>query len=245
MKKIYIITGTSRGLGEAFVEELKGQDAQVFCLSRKKYDRNDGFSHVCCDLSKIETLSGVMDRIFSTINLSQISSITLINNAGVLDPIFPIQRASVEAISNNIDVNLKALIIFTSLFIQKTKNIDVKKLVVNISSGAGKNPYAGWSVYCATKAGVDLFTRCVALEQEVERFPITIFSFYPSIMDTNMQDIIRKSEKKDFPRVEDFIGYKNDGNLLSPGLVAQTLLNFIKNNDIESGKVYDVDNMIG
>jgi benzil reductase ((S)-benzoin forming) len=247
MNKIYLITGTSRGLGHALVKELiKSRENKVFCIQRsmggeKRRMANANFYR--CDLSNAKKLPELMNCIFNDIDFKKVESITLINNAGVLSPIKSIHNASVEEIGNNIDVNLKALIILTSLFLQKTQKLDIKKTVINISSGAAIHPYDGWSVYCGTKAGVDQFTRCVSLEQARQRHPADIFAFYPYIIDTGMQALIRKSDKKDFPKVKKFIGYKKNGNLLSAAFVAKTLLNFANGNNFENGGIYDIEDI--
>jgi benzil reductase ((S)-benzoin forming) len=247
MKNIYIVTGTSRGLGHALMKELseahKGN--QVFCIQREMGKETiKNAIYVKCDLSLINELPNVMDSIFNEIDLQKVQSITLINNAGVLSPIKPIHDSSIAEISNNIDVNLKAVIILTSIFIQKTQELDINKMVINISSGAAVKPYDGWSVYCAAKAGVDLFTRSVGLEQSRQKFPTTIFSFYPGVINTGMQKLIRESDKDDFPTVQKFVDYKENGDLLSAEFVAKTLLNHASSNDIENGEIYNIRNMI-
>ena len=65
------------------------------------------------------------------------------------------------------------------------------KRILNISSGAGRNPYEGWGAYCTTKAGLDHFSRVVAMEQANEQYPVEIVSIAPGIIDTDMQATIR------------------------------------------------------
>ena len=74
-----------------------------------------------------------------------------------------------------------------------TADLGVARRVVNISSGAASSPYAGWSVYCASKAGLDHFTRCVGLEQRGQAFPVTCIALAPGVIDTGMQEVIRAS----------------------------------------------------
>ena len=61
--------------------------------------------------------------------------------------------------------------ILTSTFMKHTKDWKVDKRVINISSGAGKNPYFGWGAYCTAKAGVNMFTQCVATEEVEKNIP--------------------------------------------------------------------------
>lgn len=241
---VYLITGTSRGLGQALVAQLAAQGHKVFGLQRNLDEKVEGVHYLECDLSNIKKLPDMMDHIFDEIDLKKTSSITLINNAAVLNPIKSIQNASLEEISENITVNLTALIALTSVFIQKTQKENLKKTVINISSGAAQKAYDGWSLYCSAKAGVDMFTRCVGLEQSRQSHPVTIFSFYPNVMDTGMQKAIRDSSQEDFPSVERFIDYKKNQKLLSPDFVAKTLLDFSHHDEIESGGIYNIEDMM-
>lgn len=246
MENIYIITGTSRGLGKALTDSLAKDNNYIFASARKipEFNQNSkyiNFHHV--NLAETNNLTVVIDSIFSQINLNEIKSITLINNAGVLNPIKSIQNASLEEISNNIDVNIKAIIILTSLFLAKTEKANIPKTIVNISSGAATHPYDGWSTYCASKAAVDLFTECVGLEQTRQKFPATVISFYPGVIDTDMQAQIRASDVNDFPSLAKFIDRKNNGELLAPSFVAETLIKFLQSAKLENGKTYDIKNL--
>ena len=245
MKNVYIITGTSRGLGSALVEKLlKSDDNHIFCLQRCKCENTKNKTYIQVDLAKIEDLAGVMEEIFDNIDKKELSSITLINNAGVLSPIKSIHETSVEDISSNIDINLKALVILTSTFLRKTKDLDIYKAMVNISSGAAVRSYDGWSVYCASKAGVDMFTSVVALEQDRQEFPTIICALHPGVMDTEMQQLIRSSEEKDFPSVEKFVNYKNEGKLLSAKSISAALLKFIEKRSVKNGKIYSIEEIM-
>ena len=244
MKNIYIVTGTSRGLGKALLKKIqKNEDNMVVSISRNHNIINQSnVSLFDFDLKETKMLPSLVDLIFSTIDFTKTESITLINNAGVLSPIKSIQDASVEEITENLDVNLKSLIILTSLFIAKTKNLDLKKAIVNVSSGAASKGYDGWSVYCAAKAGVDNFTRSVGLEQERQKYPVKILSFYPGVIDTDMQRLIRNTQKNDFPALDRFIGYKESGSLLKPEFAAKKLLD-LSNSNFQNGEIYNIENL--
>ena len=59
-------------------------------------------------------------------------------------------------------------------------------VVINVSSGAAANPFAGWSAYCASKAGVSILTRVLAIEESDAR-GIRVYGFLPGVVDTEMQ----------------------------------------------------------
>ena len=59
-------------------------------------------------------------------------------------------------------------------------------VVINVSSGAAVNPFAGWSAYCASKAGLSILTRVLAIEESDAR-GIRVYGFAPGVVDTEMQ----------------------------------------------------------
>lgn len=243
--KSYIITGTTSGLGKSLVERLITRGDQVFCLSRRKGDDLPGEAkQIICDMSNPEGLSGIMESIFSNLEADKIESLALINNAGVLDPICPIEFAESSDIINNFSVNLIAPTILTSCFIRLSKEFSCSKTVLNISSGAGKKPYHGWSTYCASKSGLDLFTKAVGVEQQNAKNPVRILSFAPGVIDTKMQARIRACDKEDFASLDRFLALKKEEKLLSAEKVAEVALDFMENQDVEQGGIYDISQFL-
>ena len=88
----------------------------------------------------------------------------LINNAGVIAPVGPLERADAGEIERNLAVNLVAPMLLMRRFLRATASRSPLRRIINISSGAGRRPIFGWGAYCAAKAGLDMATRVVALE---------------------------------------------------------------------------------
>jgi benzil reductase ((S)-benzoin forming) len=134
-------------------------------------------------------------------------------------------------------LNLIAPSVLTNSFIDCYNTVDCEKVILNISSGAGKNPIDGWAVYCSSKAGLDMFSRVVDEEQKVRaqhpmdniHKPFRIFSIAPGIVNTEMQSGIRSAEREDFSRVEDFISYKVNNELSEPTVVSEKYLKLMEN----------------
>ncbi|MBU1954331.1 (S)-benzoin forming benzil reductase [Patescibacteria group bacterium] len=251
MTNYIIVTGTSRGLGEAIVMNLLQKGNHLFCISRTKNEKLvqaakekniplEYFEHDLSDPKKTEEL---FEKIFKSIDFENASAISLFNNAGVLQPISPIDKYKTADVTTNIHVNLIAPILSTSIFIKHTKDLDIEKRIINISSGAAKNAYYGWSAYCASKAGVNIFSRSVALEQAQRKYPVTIFSFAPGVIDTEMQREIRKSNKDDFVDLQRFIEFKENGVLMSPDFVAKKVITLLTSDQYNNGEFIDIDNM--
>lgn len=243
----YIITGTSRGLGEAIALRLMEPGNHLFCISRNESSKltelagRSGASveHIPFDLTNGAAISGMMASIFGRIDHAEAKSIVLINNAGTVTPIAPIERCADDEIIANIAINLTAPILLASAFIDLAQSIQADKKIINISSGAGKKPYFGWSSYCSAKAGLDLFTRCTALEQEEKAFPVRAISFAPGIIDTEMQAQIRATNVDNFKDLERFISFKEEGMLLSPEEVAHYVVRLLES-DYSGGEIVDI-----
>ncbi len=250
MKNIFIVTGTSKGLGLSFVKELISKGNFVFSISRsetpelKRLKTSKLLVHYDCDLTNQKKLINTLDEIFDKILVSKFNSITLINNAGTINPIGNVGINSFDLLSKSIDVNLKAPILISEFFIKETQALNCSKYILNISSGAGRKPYAGWATYCASKAGLDLFTTCIGVEQLEEKHPVKVVSFAPGVVDTNMQVTIRNTPKEVFDSVTRFIDLKSNNELLSPQFVAKNLLELLKSNKLVSGGCYDIRDYI-
>ncbi len=250
--KYFIVTGTSRGLGKAITEQLIAKDHTIFCISRKQNNELKNLAssqgiplyYFSCDLQKVEEVERVMEKIFTTIDFSSAEGIYLINNAGVIQPIKPIGKATSNEIATNVQVNLIAPMILSTYFIQYTSNINTVKMIINISSGAANRPSVGWATYCSSKSGLDMFTKAVSIEQENVANPAVVISFSPGIMDTDMQADIRQSDKDDFAELEKFVEFEQQGLLRSTETVAKILLNLVFNGLPVNGKIYDIKEMI-
>lgn len=250
--KNFIITGTSRGLGKALAKALIEEKHQVFCISRNKdpelmdfAKKNPGnLEFFEFDLADKEAIRPLMKEIFQKIALDKTDGVFLVNNAGILAPAKRLEDCKDEEILNNLQVNLGAPLILTSAFINLTQGFKGDKKVINISSGAGKKPHYGWSNYCAAKAGVNLFTQSVGLEQEKSEYPVKILSLAPAIMDTKMQEEIRSLDKKDFQELEKFKNYKKEGKLLDTEIVAEKVKELLLTGNFEQGELLDVRELL-
>lgn len=250
--KYFIITGTSRGLGEALANQLAAPHHSLFCISRTRNERlieqvTEKGAHIGYfeyDLSNPEQIEGLFGDIFEKIDTEQSEMISLINNAGIVRPMKPIEKCSTEEVTNNLQVNLIAPMLLTLAFVKHTLNIATEKRILNISSGAGKNPYFGWSIYCSSKAGLDMFTRCVGVEQTERTYPVKVLSLAPGVVDTEMQSEIRGASKEDFIHLDRFVQLKKEGQLLSPSFVAEKIRDILLAEQYEQGGVLDIRNLL-
>ena len=242
MNKVAIITGGSKGIGKALSEIFRKKDFAVFSISRSKVETNDsGLIPFQFDVSDLENLPKLMEDVFSKIDLSNLSEIVLINNAGILGHVASAHNMDHKEIRASYEVNVMAPAILSSLFIKKLESASINKSIINISSGAAVSPIKGWSTYCSTKAALDMLTRTIALEQEESENRVRVIAIYPGIVDTDMQVKIRSTKKEHFADVDRFIKFKEDGDLLSAEVSAQKIIDLWMDPEVVNGTVRRIE----
>lgn len=245
---IYLITGSSKGLGEAFVKSVMKEGNVIYAIARSKSEEltnlnghsNGKLEQISYDLSNISGIESLMENIFQSIDETEVDAITLVNNAGIVEPMKPIERCTGTEIEKSYQINIVAPMTLTSEFLRRTENFTGKKYILNISSGAANRSVYGWSVYSSTKAALDRFTESAALEEQEKANPAKLISFAPGVVDTNMQTQIRASSQDDFKDVENFRSLKAENQLLKPEDVAARALAWLESEQSESGLVYDI-----
>lgn len=221
----YFITGASHGIGKALAELLlKDPENLVTGISRSNTISHKNYRHVELDLSSPHRID---EFIFK--KTGNYKKVVLVNNAGIISQIMRMGSLEPDKIIAEYNVNLVAPAILTNAFIRAFEKEACEKIILNISSGAGKNPVDAWSIYCSSKAGLDMFSRVVHEEQKVRDTGFKIFAVSPGVVDTAMQEFIRQSDVDNFSRKADFEEYKNAGQLADSNFVAEKLLRILAN----------------
>ncbi|HNX43033.1 MAG TPA: (S)-benzoin forming benzil reductase [Bacteroidales bacterium] len=250
--KYFIITGTSRGIGEAIARKLLMTGNSLICTSRSlNEDLTETASNMSiplyyhpCDLSRTSSAMEFIKTAFRIIDLKNAESIALINNAGMLAPIGPAGNLKPLDIERHYKTNILAPVNLTNEFIKRTQTLTLQKVILNISSGASGHPYHGWSVYCSSKAALEMFTRTVALEQETEKHPVIVFALKPGIVDTSMQSLIRRSDPELFRDRDKFVKLHDNGLLVKPETVADAIVSAMLSGNIPQGGILTLDDLI-
>jgi benzil reductase ((S)-benzoin forming) len=236
-----LITGASRGLGAALARRLDRRGAALFLVARGRSGETFRDAEwLAADLSELDTPENVIKAFAGFVEDREPRCLMLINNAGTVAPISPAERADRRAVARAMRLNLVAPMVLTGSFIRRFADAAMPKLVVNVSSGAASSPYAGWSTYCAGKAGLDHYTRCVDLEQKEAMHPATVIALAPGIVDTAMQEEIRAAGAADFPMIGKFTALKESGDMPTPDEAASRVLAFLDSTPLKNGGVYDV-----
>jgi NAD(P)-dependent dehydrogenase (short-subunit alcohol dehydrogenase family) len=112
--------------------------------------------------------------------------------------------------------------------------------VLNISSGLGRRPMASQAPYCAAKAGMDHFSRCVALDEAQQEHGARIVSLAPGVIDTDMQVHLRSADAAQFPDRSRFVLLQTDGALSSSEDAAARLVRYLNQADFGNTVVDDL-----
>jgi NAD(P)-dependent dehydrogenase (short-subunit alcohol dehydrogenase family) len=218
MSKVFIVTGASRGLGEAITSQLASLGCRVLACARSKdrlaelWDQVEEVEWTVCDLSDTGEAKRLVDLAIE--KFGQLDG--LINNAGTIDPIATLEDSRPESWAQAITVNLTAPALLMNAALPHLK--ETKGRIVNISSGAAIKVMHGWSAYCTSKAGLLHLTKIAAAECP----EVAFFSLRPGVIDTQMQTEIRSSKGMTEADVEKFRDLKESGNLEPPEVPARS-----------------------
>jgi NAD(P)-dependent dehydrogenase (short-subunit alcohol dehydrogenase family) len=247
-KHLTILTGASRGMGLAMAEQLCRPDQQLLCISRGQSDEltaiaNQQGAHLVQWQADLAQPTGVAEKLshwLDALNPEEFASATLINNAGAIGHLGPIDDAALDDLSMGLAINLQAPVLLSAVFLKHTRTWKMPRKILNISSGLGRRPMAASALYCAGKAGLDHFTRCLALDEALHSNPAKVVSLAPGVIDTDMQTELRSATGAGFPDQTRFVQMKNTGALTTPADAAAQILTYLQRPDFGSNPVADV-----
>lgn len=237
-----IITGTTKGLGAALREVLT-TDANNFVITLSRAPSTMSPFNVNLDVSVLGSIEPAFATISDHIVHQRFERALLINNAGVVAPVGTFDQISAAEIGHNLIVNVAAPMVLSRLFALATRRIATQRLIVNISSGAARRALAGWSAYCAAKAGLEMATRVAALEASTSDPTLSICSLAPGVVDTPMQALVRSTNESAFPDVGRFRAMKADGVLRDAHDVARDIAALIAGGKLTNGGNFDIREM--
>ena len=184
-KKVWFITGASKGLGLILTKKLLLQGYNVASTSRNKQslikeigEENEKFLPIQMDLTKNENVKKAIEATISHFGRIDV----LVNNAGY-SQIGTLEELSEEEVEHNFKVN-----VFGSLNVIRNATPYLRNQksghIFNISSiGGYTGNFAGFGIYCSTKFAVAGFTE--ALAEEMKPFEVSATLVYPGYFRTN------------------------------------------------------------
>ncbi|MGQ3051962.1 MAG: SDR family NAD(P)-dependent oxidoreductase [Roseateles sp.] len=229
---LYIVTGSSRGLGAALVEQLIQPEHTVIGIARRS---NPALKAEQWALDLAEPLRAA-ERLQAWLRANNgWASATLINNAALLSAPGPLAATDLADLSAALRVGLEAPTLLSRVFLAETTSVPQRR-ILNISSGLGRRAMAGSAAYCAVKAGLDHLSRALALEEPA----VGVVSLAPGVIDTDMQTRLRSADPARFPEQARFQGLKQGGQLQTAEATAAAVLRYLVKPDFGQNIVADI-----
>ena len=251
-QQLTILTGASRGMGAAIAELLLQPGHTVIGLSRatnadlqaKAAAAGATLEQWALDLADAPAAARRLEDWLAAQPAERFDSATLINNAAALTRIGPLETSHAAELAHALRVGLEAPLLLTAAFLRATQGWRARRdgqcKVLNISSGLGRSAMASQASYCAVKAGMDHFSRAVALDQTHAPHPARIVSLAPGVIETDMQAQLRAGDPALFPDLARFVQLKTAGQLDTPAAAAAKVLAYLQRADFGSKPVADV-----
>lgn len=194
--KSAVLTGASRGIGEAAALELASHGVKLVLVARSasaiealasQINKDGGQAiAVTADVSRYDDVAKAVERCHAEYGAIDI----LVNNAGVVEPIGKLADTDPANWSDAVDINLKGVYygVHAALGLMLANGGGT---IINVSSGAATAAIEGWSQYCASKAGALSLTRMI--HKEYADAGIRVVGLSPGTVATEMQVLIRES----------------------------------------------------
>lgn len=243
-----LLTGASRGMGLAMAEQLLRPGHTLVCIARhanpelaaRAAAAGATLEQWTLDLAQGAQAAEHLRAWLAQHPVGHFASATLINNAGMIPRIAPLSASDPAELAQALRVGLEAPMLLTAAFLGATENWGVQRKVLNISSGLGRRAMASQAAYCAAKAGMDHFTRCLALDEVHKPHGAKVCSLAPGVIDTDMQVQLRGADPSAFPDMQNFAHLKTAGQLTSPRDAATRVLAWLERTDFGLHAIADV-----
>jgi NAD(P)-dependent dehydrogenase (short-subunit alcohol dehydrogenase family) len=185
--KVAVVSGASRGIGEAIAHALAAQGAHVIAVSRKL----DGCESVAADIRgrgfsaearacHIGDLTAI-DELYAYVRTRHGKLDILVNNAAANPYFGPIADTDAGAFQKTVDVNVRGYFFMSSGGVKLMKDAG-GGAIVNVASVNGLVPGMMQGIYSITKAAVLSMTECFA--RECAGFGIRVNALAPGVTDT-------------------------------------------------------------
>ncbi|XP_004931809.1 3-oxoacyl-[acyl-carrier-protein] reductase FabG [Bombyx mori] len=168
-EKVVVVTGSSSGIGASIAIQFAAEGAKVVIVGRNEVKLKTVFEQcekhgnqtlsVTADMNKDEDIKRIVDETIKRFGKIDV----LVNNAGIGASASILAENALEIFDKVISTNLRSAVCITNLAAPHL--VKTKGNIINISSIASLGVLSPNNfIYGASKAGLDHFTRCIALE---------------------------------------------------------------------------------
>src|SRR5215213_9214599 len=150
-RRVAIVTGTSSGIGEEVAQQLLQRGWEVIGIARRPVAMNTpGYAHCAIDLADVAGLTARLDKqAASRIRAGDLSRLALVNNAADVALLGQVDQLEPTGMLQAYAVNTVAPILLMG-WVLRTAASRIPVRIVNVSSGAGVEPFPGLGAYGAT-----------------------------------------------------------------------------------------------
>lgn len=244
MATVFAVTGSTSGIGKAFTRLCTDRGMLVVGISRR-HDDSTRSQYIPLQWDMRERFStrsdGLLTLLEGLAEAHRLHDVCLVNNAATLGSVGPLLSQSNAAIRETMDVNFFSPRDLTLAITRFCIDRQLPLRVLSVSTGAASVAIAGWSEYCCSKAAFDLWFRGFHLETSRH---LKSAVFYPGVVDTPMQGMIRGLDVQQFPDVARFRDLKSSGRLIPPEQVASVMMRILESPTFGEVPAYDVRDFI-
>lgn len=230
-----VVTGTTSGIGLAVVRALLDRDWRVIGVARRPSELiHDAYEHVQLDLHDITALTDRLEpRLTTLFREAHFERVGLVNNAADPGLLGPVAHLDPRRLPGVLTTNVVAPVFFMGALVRHAPTRAALR-IVNVSSGAAVNAFAGLAAYGASKSALRMSGMVLATELENPTDPllvgrdIAILSYEPSTVDTPMQAFARSQSADVLPSRELFVRFAAEQRLVSPEMPAREIVAFLE-----------------
>lgn len=230
---LVIITGHSSGLGRALMDVCLQDEAHVLGIARRRLElQHPRLRQIQADFSAQDH---AIEQVLQPLSLLDTDhnawkSVTLVNNAGTMHPVGAIGQLDAAGIAASLHTNLTVPLQLCNWLLRKFPAQSLR--IAQISSGASHKPYAGWGVYCSSKAGLRMAAQVMAAEAEIAGRDLRVLVYEPGVLNSPMQTELRQIPSTSFPQVDRFRQLESSGQLIAPEDSARELWQILNRFDL-------------
>jgi benzil reductase ((S)-benzoin forming) len=229
------ISGASSGIGGALAATVPWEGARLLGVSRRPPAVGE---HLEADLAEPGAWELVGQSFERELAGWSGDRAVFVHAAGAVEPVGFAGEVATDAYVRNVILNSAAGQVLGHMFLAAARDVDANRQIVMLTSGAARSVYPGWAAYGAGKAALDQWVRDAGAEQEL-RGGAQVIAVAPGTVDTGMQQQLRETAERDFPKRQKFVDLHRDHELADPERVAVQIWALL-DRGLENGAVIDL-----
>ncbi|MEA2725396.1 MAG: hypothetical protein QOH59_3167 [Gemmatimonadales bacterium] len=233
-RRLAIVTGTSSGIGEKVARQLLQHGWEVIGIARRAVAMDTpAYAHCSLDMADVARLTQRLEKqIGPRVSDPGVTRLALVNNAADLALLGQVDQLEPAGMLQAYAVNTVAPVLLMG-WVLRTAPPGIPVRIVNVSSGAGVEPFPGLGAYGNTKAALRLAGMVLAAELDVRAAggahrDATVWSYEPGVVATPMQEAVRSASPKTVPIVQVFKDLDAQGQLRPADAPATEIVSYLE-----------------